>query len=47
EAVANEIPDFGYQVKDFQYHTWHVTNWNNLERMLTGPEFEVGGWKWW
>lgn len=44
--VANEFPDLGYMVKDFQYHTWHITNWNNFEWMLTGPEFEVGGWKW-
>ncbi|CAG8514141.1 3308_t:CDS:10, partial [Scutellospora calospora] len=46
EVITNEMPDLGLPIKDFQHNTWHVTNWNNLERMLTGPEFEVGGWKW-
>ncbi|CAG8743930.1 16626_t:CDS:10, partial [Gigaspora margarita] len=40
------MPNFGHEIKDFQYHTWKVTNWNNLPGILTGPEFEVGGWKW-
>lgn len=47
EATANNImPNLGYEIKDFQYHTWNVTNWNNLPERLLGPEFEVGGWKW-
>ncbi|CAG8611802.1 26054_t:CDS:10 [Gigaspora margarita] len=40
------MPNLGYEIKDFQYHTWNVTNWNNLPERLLGPEFEVGGWKW-
>ncbi|RIB29020.1 hypothetical protein C2G38_2028065 [Gigaspora rosea] len=47
EAVANKIlPNLGHKIKDFQYNTWHFTNWNNAERKLIGPEFEVGGCKW-
>ncbi|RIB26126.1 hypothetical protein C2G38_2240938 [Gigaspora rosea] len=40
------MPDLYHNVKDFQYHTWHVTDWKNLEKRLTGPEFKVGGWNW-
>ncbi|RIB26138.1 hypothetical protein C2G38_2164167 [Gigaspora rosea] len=40
------MPDLGHTIKDFQYYTWHVTDWKNLERKLTSPEFEAGGWKW-
>ncbi|KAF0468381.1 putative ubiquitin-specific processing protease 21 [Gigaspora margarita] len=47
EAVANKIlPNLGHKIKDFQYNTWHFTNWNNAERKLISPEFEVGGCKW-
>ncbi|CAG8702533.1 7573_t:CDS:10, partial [Racocetra persica] len=28
------------------YHTWHVTNWSNIERKTTSPKFEAGGWQW-
>ncbi|CAG8689127.1 16760_t:CDS:10, partial [Cetraspora pellucida] len=40
------MPDLGHKIKDFQHYTWHITDWKNLEKRLTGPEFEVGGWKW-
>ncbi|CAG8515984.1 1050_t:CDS:10, partial [Dentiscutata heterogama] len=40
------MPDLGHQIKDFKYYTWHVTDWRNLERKLTSPEFEAGSWKW-
>ncbi|GES93025.1 cysteine proteinase [Rhizophagus clarus] len=47
EAIANKImPDLGQEVEDFKYNTWHVTNWRHLEKRITGPEFEVGNWKW-
>ncbi|CAG8532826.1 31436_t:CDS:10, partial [Racocetra persica] len=47
ETIANRImPDLGHKIKDFQHHTWHVTDWKNLEKRLKGPEFEAGGWKW-
>ncbi|KAF0481181.1 cysteine proteinase [Gigaspora margarita] len=47
ETIANRImPNFGLEIKDFQYHTWNVTNWSKLPGRLTGPAFEVGGWKW-
>ncbi|RIB22128.1 hypothetical protein C2G38_1998864 [Gigaspora rosea] len=40
------MPNFGLEIKDFQYHTWNVTNWSKLPGRLTGPKFEAGGWKW-
>ncbi|CAB4447002.1 unnamed protein product [Rhizophagus irregularis] len=47
ETMANKImPDLGYEIEDFKYNTWHVTNWRNLEKRITGPEFEAGNWKW-
>ncbi|PKY57367.1 hypothetical protein RhiirA4_478376, partial [Rhizophagus irregularis] len=46
ETMANKImPDLGYEIEDFKYNTWHVTNWRNLEKRITGPEFEAGNWK--
>ncbi|CAG8477220.1 23929_t:CDS:10 [Racocetra persica] len=38
--------DLGYEIVDFQYNTWQITNWRSLEKRTTGPEFEAGGWKW-
>ncbi|RIB26131.1 hypothetical protein C2G38_2240942 [Gigaspora rosea] len=47
EAIANKImPDLDFKVKDFQYFTWHVTNWSNIERKITSPRFEAGGCQW-
>ncbi|CAG8620867.1 1600_t:CDS:10 [Paraglomus brasilianum] len=47
EAFANKImPNLGYDVEDFKWHTWHVTGWKSLDKRITGPEFEAGGWKW-
>ncbi|CAG8491668.1 11950_t:CDS:2, partial [Dentiscutata heterogama] len=47
QAIANNImPDLGYEIEDFQYHTWQITCWSGLEKRITGPEFETGGWKW-
>ncbi|CAG8492745.1 6398_t:CDS:2 [Racocetra fulgida] len=47
DAMANKImPDPGYEIEDFQHHTWHINNWRSLEKRITGPEFEAGGWKW-
>ncbi|CAG8517641.1 10388_t:CDS:2 [Dentiscutata heterogama] len=47
EAIASTImPNLGHKIKDFQYYTWNVTNWNNLPEKLMGPEFEAGGLKW-
>ncbi|CAI2180552.1 16272_t:CDS:10 [Funneliformis geosporum] len=47
EAMANKImPELGQEVEDFKYSTWHVSNWRSLEKRITGPEFEAGGWKW-
>ena len=45
--MADKImPDLGQVVEDFKYHTWQVTNWRSLDKRITGPEFEAGGWKW-
>ncbi|CAG8515001.1 708_t:CDS:10, partial [Scutellospora calospora] len=47
EAVAKKImPDLNHKIKDFQYHTWHITDWKNLENRVFGPEFKAGGWNW-
>ncbi|CAG8434848.1 2439_t:CDS:10 [Funneliformis mosseae] len=47
EAMANKImPELGQEVEDFKYSTWHISNWRGLEKRITGPEFEAGGWKW-
>ncbi|RIA93959.1 ubiquitin carboxyl-terminal hydrolase 5 [Glomus cerebriforme] len=47
EATANKImPELGQEVEDFKYNTWHVTNWRHMDKRITGPEFEAGGWKW-
>ncbi|PKB92190.1 hypothetical protein RhiirA5_508365, partial [Rhizophagus irregularis] len=45
--MANKImPELGQEIEDFKYNTWHVTNWQHLEKRLIGPEFEAGNWKW-
>ncbi|GES75615.1 cysteine proteinase [Rhizophagus clarus] len=47
ETIANRVlPELGQETEDFKHSTWHITNWQNLEERITGPEFEVGGWKW-
>ncbi|RHZ60946.1 hypothetical protein Glove_350g9 [Diversispora epigaea] len=47
DAIANKImPDLGQEIEDFKYYTWQVNSWRNLEKRITGPEFEAGGWKW-
>ncbi|KAG9295196.1 hypothetical protein G9A89_006177 [Geosiphon pyriformis] len=47
EALANKIlTDMGTEVEDFQYHTWTINGWKTLDKRITGPEFEAGGWKW-
>ncbi|GBB89579.1 hypothetical protein RclHR1_01630017 [Rhizophagus clarus] len=47
EDIANKImPELGQEIEDFSYNTWHITDWQNLDKRITGPEFDVGGWKW-
>ncbi|CAG8484431.1 10701_t:CDS:10 [Gigaspora margarita] len=36
------MPNLGYEIEDFRYHTWQVTGWSSLKNRITGPEFEVG-----
>ncbi|RIB21024.1 ICP0-binding domain of ubiquitin-specific protease 7-domain-containing protein [Gigaspora rosea] len=46
-TIANEVmPDLGYEIEDFQYYTWRITCWSGLEKRITSPEFEAGGWNW-
>lgn len=40
------MPDLGNETVDFQYYTWQITNWKDLEYRTISPEFEAGGWKW-
>ncbi|PKY58830.1 cysteine proteinase [Rhizophagus irregularis] len=40
------MPELGYEIEEFNYNTWHIKNWQHLDKSITGPEFEVGGWKW-
>ncbi|CAG8473866.1 25156_t:CDS:2, partial [Racocetra persica] len=46
-TIAN-MPHLGnhYEIEDYQEYTWQITNWAGLEKRITGPEFEAGGWKW-
>jgi hypothetical protein len=45
--MANELmPELGCEIEDFKYNTWHVKDWPNLKKRITGPEFEAGNWKW-
>ncbi|RIB01653.1 hypothetical protein C2G38_2230141 [Gigaspora rosea] len=47
QSIANDImPNLGYEIEDFRYHTWRLTNWSSLKNKITSPEFEVGGWRW-
>ena len=48
EALANKfMPELvGKEIEDFKFNTWHITDWSQLEKKITGPEFEVGGWNW-
>jgi hypothetical protein len=47
EAIANKImPKLNYEIEDFKYNTWHITNWQHLRKRTTGPKFEAGNWKW-
>ncbi|RIB08237.1 hypothetical protein C2G38_2111611 [Gigaspora rosea] len=47
ENFANsKMPHLDCEVEDFQYYTWNVTGWRNLEGRITSPEFVAGGWKW-
>ncbi|CAG8648916.1 25670_t:CDS:2, partial [Racocetra persica] len=42
----NQMPNLGYEIEDFQYYTWQITGWRNLDAMVTSPEFIAGGWRW-
>jgi len=40
------MPDLGHNVKEFRAFHWSLQNWKKLERELTSPEFDCGGYKW-
>ncbi|CAG8478545.1 24164_t:CDS:10 [Cetraspora pellucida] len=47
QAIANTImPNIDYEIEDFQYYTWRITGWKELEKRITSPEFDAGNWKW-
>ncbi|RIB08233.1 hypothetical protein C2G38_2252143 [Gigaspora rosea] len=42
----SKMPHLGYEVEDFQFYTWNITGWSDLEGKVTSPEFVAGGWRW-
>ncbi|CAG8581315.1 9289_t:CDS:10, partial [Cetraspora pellucida] len=47
KAIANTtMPNLDYEIEDFQYYTWRITDWKELEKRTTSPEFDAGNWKW-
>ncbi|KAF0557253.1 putative ubiquitin-specific processing protease 21 [Gigaspora margarita] len=47
ENFANsKMQHLDYEVEDFQFYTWNITDWRNLEGEVTSPEFVAGGWRW-
>ena len=40
-SLVNQVmPDLGQEIEDFKYNTWKITDWSNLEKRITGPEFK-------
>ncbi|KAI6041644.1 ICP0-binding domain of ubiquitin-specific protease 7-domain-containing protein [Pisolithus marmoratus] len=46
DFAAKHLPNLGHDVKDFQVYTWRLTNWDELDKKTTSPEFDCGGHKW-
>ena len=47
EAFATKhLPPPNHDVKEFQVFHWKLRDWKELERKLTSPEFDCGGYKW-
>ncbi|CAG8589347.1 42346_t:CDS:10 [Gigaspora margarita] len=47
ENFANrKMQHLDYEVEDFQFYTWNITGWRNLEGEVASPEFVAGGWRW-
>jgi len=44
--AAKYLPDLNYDVKEFQVFHWKLSSWKGLEKKLTSPEFDCGGYKW-
>ncbi|KAL1922777.1 uncharacterized protein VTP21DRAFT_9153 [Calcarisporiella thermophila] len=44
--AKKNMPDLGIEVEDFQVYHWEIKDWKSLDKRITGPNFEVGGWKW-
>lgn len=44
--AAKQLPDLGHEVEDFQVFTWRLSKWRQLEKKITGPEFDCGGHRW-
>ena len=44
--ATKHLPDLGHDVTEFQAFHWKLKNWKNLDKKLTSPEFDCGGYKW-
>ncbi|RIB00746.1 hypothetical protein C2G38_2233121 [Gigaspora rosea] len=45
--IANsKMPHLDYEVEDFQFYTWNITGWSDLQGEVISPEFVAGGWRW-
>lgn len=44
--AARHLADLGQEEEDFRVMHWDIKDWSDLEKRLTGPEFECGGHRW-
>lgn len=40
------MPDLGHQTEDLKVFTWHLTDWNTLDKAIVSHEFKCGGYSW-
>lgn len=44
EKVIPPVPDL--ETRGCETFQWDITDWKALDKRVTGPEFEIGGYKW-
>jgi len=44
EKVIPPVSDL--ETRECQTFQWDITDWKALDKRVTGPEFEIGGYKW-
>ncbi|KFH73362.1 ubiquitin thiolesterase [Podila verticillata NRRL 6337] len=44
EKVIPPLPDL--ETRECQTFQWNITDWKALDKRVTGPEFDIGGYKW-